>query len=104
MNLFYIGQIDEAKVVNRTNKTTGQVTTNCQIIVTFESTDTDGYLVKQTENLQLDINELGAMQQAKGKYIMFPYQVLNTPKGTYVFPSSELQYQVFDKNPMEVKK
>lgn len=106
MNLYYVGQLDEAKAINRTDKTSGVVTSSTQIIITFEGTDKDGYLVKSTENIQLDINELGKMQQAKGKYIAFPYQVINAKSGTYVFPSSELGLQIFDKHPFsaEVKK
>jgi len=104
MNLNFIGQIDEAKAGSRTDKTTGVVTSFTQVTATFESTDKDGYLVKSTENIQLDINELGVMQNAKGKYASFPYTVINSKNGTYVFPSNELKVNVFDKNPFEQRK
>ena len=42
--------------------------------------------------------------KVKGKYIAVPYVVLNTPKGTYVFPDENMKYKIFDKNPFEVKK
>lgn len=104
MNLNFIGQIDEAKAGTRTDKTTGVVTSYTHVTATFEARDKDGYLVKSTENIQLDINELGAMQNAKGKYASFPYTVINSKNGTYVFPSSDLKVEVFDKNPIEPKK
>ena len=104
MNLNFIGQIDEARAGTRTDKTTGVVTSYTQVTATFQTLDKDGYLVKSTENIQLDINELTVMQSAKGKYASFPYTVINSKNGTYVFPSSELQVTIFEKNPLEVKK
>jgi len=104
MNLNFIGMVDEAKAGNRTDKTTGVVTSFTHVTATFEATDKDGYLVKSTENIQLDINELGVMQGAKGKYASFPYTVINSKNGTYVFPSSDLKVQIFDKNPFDTKK
>ena len=104
MNLNFIGQIDEAKAGTRTDKTTGVITSYTQVTATFQASDKDGYLVKSTENIQLDINELAVMQSAKGKYASFPYTVINSKNGTYVFPSSELKVTIFEKNPLEIKK
>ena len=104
MNLNFIGQIDEAKAGTRTDKNSGVVISYTQVTATFETKDKDGYLVKSTENIQLDINELAVMQGAKGKYASFPYTVINSKNGTYVFLSSELKVNIFDKNPLEIRK
>ena len=102
MTTLLIGLLEEAKPVERKDKTTGQVTMHTQVTVTFQSEDTQGYLVKSTENIQLDIKELGNLQIAKGKYISIPYNTINTKNGTFTFPDDAMTYTVFEKNPLEI--
>ena len=102
MNSYFIGKVDEVQPVDRKNKDTGQVTMFAQLTVTFEATNTKGFLVKSTENIQLDINQLGQLQNAKGKFIAVPYTTINTKAGTYTFPDDNLEYIVLDKNPLEI--
>lgn len=104
MITFFVGQIDEVKPVNRKNKETGQVTTNAQVTATFETKDNEGYLVKTTEQIQMDMSDFGKLQTAKGKYIVVPYMTLNTQKGTFTFPDDAQDYTIMDKSPFEVKK
>jgi hypothetical protein len=99
MTTFYIGLLEEAKPSERKDKTTGAITMQTQLTVTFQSIDADEFLVKSTENIMLDINLLGDMQQAKGKYIAVPYQTINTKSGTYTFPDDKLKVEIFDKDP-----
>ena len=104
MNLYFIGQIDEAKSTTRTDKSTGVVTSFVQVTATFQTTDKDGYLVKSTQNIQVDLAQFDLLRASKGKYASFAYTVISSKNGTYVFPSTDLPIQVFDKNPLEVKK
>ena len=104
MITFFIGQLEEVRPQNRKNKETGVVTTTLEATVTFETKDKDGYLVKATEQIQMEMSDFQALTQAKGKFIVIPYLTINTKNGTYTFPSDSLGYQVFDKNPLEIKK
>lgn len=101
MNLFFIGKIDEVKVISRVNKTDGRVNTYANVLATNEGIDKDGYLIKATENFSLDVADFGKLQLAKGKFIAYPHKLMNTKNGTYCFPSDELGYLIFDKNPLE---
>jgi len=101
MTTFFIGQVDEVKPVNRKDKTTGQVTMSAFLTATFSSVDNEGYLNKSTENISFSIDKLGALQAAKGKYIVIPYTTINTKSGTYTFPDDSLSFSVMDSNPLE---
>ncbi len=104
MITFYVGQLEEVRPVNRKNKETGVVTTSLEATVTFETRDKDNFLVKSTEQVQMEMSDFQALTLAKGKIIVIPYLTINTKNGTYTFPSDTLSYQVFDKNPLELKK
>jgi hypothetical protein len=104
MITFFVGQLEEVRPQNRKNKETGVVTTSLEATVTFETKDKDGYLVKATEQIQMEMNDFQALTAAKGKFIVIPYLTINTKNGTYTFPSDTLGYQVFDKNPLEIKR
>jgi len=104
MITFFIGQLEEVRPNNRKNKETGVVTTSLEATVTFQTNDKDGYLVKSTEQIQMEMSDFQALSLAKGKFIVIPYLTINTKNGTYTFPSDSLSYQIFDKNPLELKK
>ena len=104
MTSFFIGKVDEVRPVSRKDKTTGQVSMSAQLTATFESRDNEGYKVKSTENISFPIDLLSGLQQAKDKYIVIPYTTINTKNGTYTFPDDNLEFQVFDKNPLEINK
>jgi hypothetical protein len=104
MITFYVGQLEEVRPVNRKNKETGVVTTSLEATVTFETRDKDNFLVKSTEQVQMEMSDFQSLTVAKGKFIVIPYLTINTKNGTYTFPSDTLSYQVFDKNPLELKK
>lgn len=104
MITFYVGQLEEVRPQNRKNKETGVVTTSLEATVTFETKDKEGYLVKSTEQIQMEMSDIKALTDAKGKFIVIPYLTINTKNGTYTFPSDSLGFQIFDKNPLELKK
>lgn len=104
MTTFFIGLVDEVRPVQRKNKETGVVTMSLQLTATFETRDKDGYLVKSTQDIQMDINDMKALNEAKGKYIVIPYMTISSKGGTFTFPNDSMGFQVFDKNPFEIKK
>lgn len=104
MTTFFIGQVDEVKPTSRKDKTTGQVTMSALLTATFETHDNEGYLNKSTENISFPIDQLGALQSAKGKYIVIPYTTINTKSGTFTFPDDSLSFSIMDSNPLAEKK
>lgn len=104
MTSFFVGQVDEVRPVSRKDKTSGQVNMSSQLTATFEVTDSEGYLVKSTEDISFPIDLLAKLQAVKGKHIAIPYKTINTKNGTYTFPDENLNFSTFDKNPFEVKK
>lgn len=104
MTTFFVGKVDEVRPINRKDKATGAITTLTQVTLTFEGKDNEGYLVKSTENITFDVNALGGLQQAKGKYLVIPYTTINTKGGTYTFPDDNLDFIISDKNPLDIKK
>lgn len=103
MTTFFIAQVDEVRPLNRKDKTTGQVKSLTQLTATFQAQDNEGYLVKSSENITFSIDLLSKLQTTKGKFIVVPYATINTKNGTYTFPDDNLDFIVFDKNPLEVK-
>lgn len=104
MVLELIGKIKEVRQINRKAKD-GSVTAFVDVMVNFVDYDRDGYLVETIEHVNYPIDNLMDLVQKKGKYIAVPYVILNTPKGTYVFPDEKMKYKIFDKNPLgEIKK
>jgi len=103
MITFYVGQLEEVRPVNRKNKETGVVTTSLEATVTFDTKDKEGYLVKSTEQIQMEMSDFKVLSESKGKFIVVPYLTINTKNGTYTFPSDTLSFQIFDKNPLELK-
>ncbi len=101
MILNLIGKIKEVRQVNRKNKD-GVNVAFVDVMVHFADKDKDGYLVESIEHVNYPIEFLMDLVQAKGKYISIPYVVLNTPKGTYVFPDENMKYKIFEKNPFEI--
>ena len=105
MTSFFVGKVDEVRPISRKDKTSGQVTMSTQLTATFEVTDSDGYLVKSTEDISFSIDLLGGLQAVKGKFIAIPYKTISTKNGTYTFPDDNLNFSTFDRNPLDqVKK
>lgn len=104
MITFFIGQLEEVRPNNRKNKETGVVTTSLEATVTFQTNDKEGYLVKSTEQIQMEMSDFKTLSDSKGKFIVIPFLTINTKNGTFTFPSDSLTYQIFDKNPFELKK
>jgi hypothetical protein len=104
MTTFFIGQIKEVQPENRTVKDTGVVTSYSKVTVLFEAKNAENYDVIATQDIQLPMNEIGVLQNAKGKFIAVPYATITSKNGTYTFPDDKIKYSLFDKNPLEQKK
>ena len=104
MTSFFVGEVDEVRPVSRKDKTTGVLVMSTQLTATFEVIDADGYKVKSTEDITFPIDLLGKLQAVKGKFIAIPYKTISTKNGTFTFPDDNLNFSIFDKNPLEVKK
>jgi len=104
MTTFFIAKVDEVRPLSRKDKTTGNVVSLAQLTATFQAKDSEGYLVKSSENITFSVDLYTKLQTTKGKFIAIPYATINTKNGTYTFPDDNLDFLVFDKNPLEVKK
>jgi hypothetical protein len=101
MTTFLIGQIKGVKQQER-RKSDGTTQVFTLINVFLELYDKDGFPVTISENVQFPLEEYLNLSQNKGKYIAIPYTSLSTKNGNYIFPNSDLQYFIFDKNPFDL--
>jgi len=101
MILNLVGKIKEVRQVNRKNKD-GATVAFVDVMVHFEDKDKDGFNVEDIIHVNFSIEYLMDLVQSKGKYIAVPYVILNTQKGTYVFPDEKMKYKIFDKNPLDI--
>ena len=100
MTLQLIGQLIEVEPTESTNKNTGKVTHHTTITVMFDGLNDKGYIKRTVETIQLDEDYLEQLEDNIRKYIAISYNVMNTAKGTYVFPDSTMPVMVLDKNPL----
>ena len=101
MTTFLIGQVKGIKQQER-RKSDGSVQVFTLVNVFLELTDKEGFPVTVSENVQFPLEEYVKLMQYKGKYIAIPYTSLSTRNGNYIFPNSDLQYFIFDKNPFDL--
>jgi hypothetical protein len=101
MITFLVGQIKGIKQVER-KRSDGSIQMFTLINVFMELEDKDGFPTVVSENIQFSIEEYPNLLQNRGKYIAVPYLSLSTKNGTYIFPSNDLQYFIFDKNPFDL--
>eukprot|EP01029_Cantina_marsupialis_P022750 TRINITY_DN5575_c0_g1_i2.p2 TRINITY_DN5575_c0_g1~~TRINITY_DN5575_c0_g1_i2.p2 ORF type:complete len:112 (-),score=21.70 TRINITY_DN5575_c0_g1_i2:524-859(-) len=99
-NYLLIGQIKGAKVVTRTDKTTKQVTATCEVIIQYEDFDKDGELVLDTDTIQFPVDELDNFKKNLNKFVVVPHLFLTTKSGTYLFPDENMNYHIFNSNPL----
>jgi len=104
MTLQLIGQLMEVKPTEQTNKSTGKVSYNTEIQVMFDGIDEEGYKKLTVEAIQLDEEYTDTLQDKIGSYIAVSYNIMQTPKGTYVFPDKSMPVLELDKNPLDYSK
>ncbi len=104
MTLQLIGQLMEVRPTEQTNKTNGKVTYGTEIQVMFSGIDEEGYKKLTVEAIQLDDDYAKVLEDKIGSYICVSYNVLQTPKGTYVFPDKSMPVLELDKNPLDYSK
>ena len=104
MTTFFIGLVDEVRPVQRKNKETGVVTMRLLLTATFETQDKEGYKIKSTQDIQMEMQDMAILSNAKGKFIIIPYMTINGKNGTYTFPNDSMGFQVYDHNPLITKK
>ncbi len=101
MTTFLIGQIQGVKQQER-KKSDGSSQTFALVAVFNQFFDSEGFPVTVSENVQFPIDHYSTLTGYKGKYIAIPYTSLSTKNGNYIFPNSDMQYLVFDKNPLDL--
>ena len=101
MTLQLIGQLIEVEPTESTNKNTGKVTQHTTITVMFDGLNDKGYVKRTVETIQLDEDYMEKLEDNIGKYIAISYNIMNTAKGTYVFPDNTMPVMVLDKNPLD---
>lgn len=100
MNYQFIGQIKGAKIVSRKDKTTQATISNCEVIIQFEDYDKNGELVLATNTIPFHVDELQNMKDNVQKFICVHHLFLAAKSGTYLFPDENMNYQIFDTNPL----
>ena len=100
MNYQFIGQVKGAKIVTRKDKTTQATIANCEVIVQFEDYDKEGELVLSTNTIQFGVDELQNMKDNRGKFICIHHVFLVAKSGSYLFPDDNMNYQIFESNPL----
>lgn len=100
MNYQFIGQIKGAKAVSRKDKTTGTTVSNAEVIIQFEDHDKNGELVLDTNTIQFPIDDLQVLKDNVQKYICVHFVFLQTPKGSYLFPDENMNYEFYEYNPL----
>jgi len=101
MTLQLIGQLMEVRPTEQTNKSTGKVTYNTEIQVMFSGIDEEGYKKLTVEAIQLDEDYSEKLEDKIGSHVCVSYNVMQTPKGTYVYPDKSMPVLELDKNPLD---
>ena len=100
MHTYLIGLLEEVRPVERKNKQTGEVSHLVDVMITFSSKDTDGYLVKSTDTISYPVEMQAKLTPLKGKFIAIPHIFLTTQKGNYLLPDNKMSFLTFDKDPL----
>ena len=101
MTLQLIGKIIEVEPTESTNKNTGKVTQQTTLTVQFDGLNEAGYRKLTVETIQLDEEYFDKLADNIDKYVAISYMIINSAKGTYVFPDSTMPPLVLEKNPLD---
>jgi len=101
MTTFLIGQIMGVKQQER-KKSDGSTQVFTLVNVFNQLQDNEGFPVTVSENVQFPIEHFTTLMGYRGKFIAIPYTSLSTKNGNYIFPNSDMQYLIFDKNPLDL--
>jgi len=102
-NYLLIGQIKGAKISTRKDKATQQTISNTEVIVQYEDYDKNGDLVLDTDTLQFSVEDLEKFKSNLNKFIVVNYIFLATKTGTYMFQDENMNYHLYDTNPLIVQ-
>lgn len=104
MLTFYTGQVMASRHVSQKKKGTNIVTTFTEVNVMFSGFDLNGEAVMQMDAIRLGEEYNDFFKSKIGKYVSIPYVFLQTPNGSYMFPSDDMEPVFHDKNPVEYLK
>jgi len=104
MTLQLIGQLMEVRPVEKEDKFTKKVTYSTEIQIMFSGIDEEGYKKLTVEAISLDEEYYDALKDKISSYVCVSYSVINTSKGTYVFPDKAMPVLELDKNPLDYSK
>ena len=104
MTLFFVGEIISSDVIQRTDKQTGQVTEYLSVNVMMRMVTKEGKPKVYAEDIQLPVVYKDLVDQNVGKYIVIPYNYIQTKDKSYLFPDDKYELVILDRNPFEVSK
>ena len=104
MTLQLIGQLMEVKPMENENKQTGKVSYSTEVQVMLTGIDEKGYKKLTVEAISLDDDYQEVLEDKIGSFVAISYNVMHTPKGTYVFPDKSMPVLQLDKNPLDYSK
>ncbi|BCD60033.1 MULTISPECIES: hypothetical protein [unclassified Nitratiruptor] len=100
MTLFYIGEIVSHDVLERTDKTTGVVNHYVTVNVMMKMVTKDGKPKVFADDITLPIQYKNIIEQSVGKYIVIPYNYIQTKDKSYLFVDEKYQPVILDHNPL----
>ena len=104
MTLFFVGEIISSDVIQRMDKQTGQVTEYLSVNVMMRMVTKEGKPKVYAEDIQLPVVYKDLVDQNVGKYIVIPYNYIQTKDKSYLFPDDKYELVILDRNPFEVSK
>ncbi len=104
MTLFFIGEIISSDIIERKDKNTGEMLRYLTVNVMMRMVTKEGKPKVYAEDIQLPLIYQDTVEQGVGKYIVIPYNYIQTKDKSYLFPDDKYQLVILDHNPLEVSK
>ena len=101
MTLFFVGEIVSSDLTQRTDKQSGEITQFVSVNVMMRMITKDGKPKVYAEDIMLPIQYRDLIEQSTGKYIVIPYNYVQTKEKAYLFVDDKYQPIVLDSNPFE---
>lgn len=101
MLTFYTGQIMASRHIEQKKKGSQIASIYTEVNVMFSGFDVNGETVMQMDAIRVGEEYNDLFKANIGKFVAIPYTFLQTPNGSYMFPSSDMQPIIFDQNPTQ---
>ncbi len=104
MTLFFVGEIISSDVTQRNDKNSGELIHYLSVNVMMRMVTKDGKPKVYAEDIMLSISYRELIEESVGKYIVIPYNYVQTKDRAFLFVDEKYELLILDKNPFEVSK